>query len=339
MTDFPLGRMRILAPLPWLPAGCAHFALMRHLGYGAEEGIEVSTDCVGSPEAAVAGIARGEGEVCFVNCAFVFVARDRGQAVKTFASYSRRRNRTFGVPLDSPIRSIADLKGATVGLNFSDLLYLARAALRDAGLDPEKDVRFVDLPGDPYDEKRMVQPVKDGAVQALWLLDTTYGQVDAAGVPMRPLPSPRMEKLTPASCLFTSDGIAKDRRDALAAFGRAFAKASVFAETNPEATVRILWAEEPRARPAPGEEAYTLKRDMLVLRERLACAGLRHTADPRWGAIDGKEMADWAAFLLEVGEIAKALPATDYFVPGLTDDFNDFDEDAVREEARGYRIG
>jgi len=71
--------------------------------------------------------------------------------VRVFGAILKSINWSLVVPVKSPIHTIADLKGRTVGISgpgaSSDMLM--RWALRKASLDPDKDVTLVALGGVP----------------------------------------------------------------------------------------------------------------------------------------------------------------------------------------------
>jgi NitT/TauT family transport system substrate-binding protein len=327
--------LTVLAPVPYVPAGYATILLAEALGYAEEDGLDVRVVAAGSPTEAVAGVVGGRGDVTFVNAAFGFIVRDRGDPFRMFYSFARHANRSFAVPADSPIRAVAELRGTTIGLHFPDLLYLARAALVDEGVDPDREVRFVPLPGSPVDAEKMTAAVRAGEVQAVWQLDLNYGLFEAEGLPLRQLPSRTIDRLTPSACLYATDATLATREDNLAVLGRAVARATVFARTNPEAAVRLLWQHVPEARPAPGQERRVLRRDLASLKVRLDKQRIEDCKVPRWGAITAEEVAAWQEFMLETRAIGRRRDPGDYFTDELVDRFNAFDPEPVIAQARG----
>ncbi len=337
VTTSSLGALTVLAPVPYVPAGYAPVLMAQSLGYAAAEGLDLKVVGGGSPRESVEGCGAGIG-IGFVNMVFNFLARDRGQKFRSFFSIARKQNRSFAVPEASPIRRLADLKGKVIGLHFPDLLDFAHAALAGEGLDPARDVRFTELPGSPLDEPRMVAAMRAGEVDAIWQIDLNSGLFETAGLPLRRLPAPAIDRLTPAACLYARDDLIAARPDAYVVLGRAVAKGTLFAMTNPEATVRLLWRDVPEARPKPGQEAHVMKRDLAVLRDRLALSGIADAPDPRWGAITRAEVERWQDFMLETRAIKTRRDPDEYFVADLVARYNDFDAAAVIAEARGFRI-
>src|SRR5258706_10813401 len=231
----PLGTLKVLAPVPHVPATYAPVLMAQSLGYAAAEGLDLQVVAHGSPRESIEGCVAGVG-IGFVNMVFNFLIRDRGQPFRSFFSIARKQNRSFAVPEASPIRRLADLKGKVIGLHFPDLLDFAHAALAGEGLDPALDVRFIELPGSPLDEPRMVAAMRAGEADAIWQIDLNYGLFETAGLPLRRLPAPAIDRLTPAACLYARDDLIAARPAAYAVLGRAVAKGTLFALTNPEAT-------------------------------------------------------------------------------------------------------
>ena len=276
----------------------------------------------------------GSGDMTFINTAFGFVACDGGAPFQMFYAFARRMNRSFATLADGPIRCIRDLKGARIALHFADLLYFARAALIDEGLDPERDVNFVDWRG-PLDEAdEMINAMRGGQIQAIWQLDLVYGLFAAAGAPLRRLPARTLDHLTPSATVYAHPRTLADRAPAFGAYGRALAKATLFTMTNPQAAIRLVWRHVPKTRPAPGDEARYLKRDLSVLQSRMENSRPEDAPDKRWGAITKGEIAAWQKFMLATKAIKTRRDPSVYFSDALVDEFNAFDPAAVIAEAK-----
>jgi NitT/TauT family transport system substrate-binding protein len=115
------------------------------------------------------------------------------------------------------------------------------------------------------------------------------------------------------------------------------AKVTVFAMENPEAAVRLMWRQEPQTRPVPAEEERVLRRDMEILRQRLASFRIDpDDPDQRWGAIDRREIVAWQEFLLASGAITRRLEPELFYTSEFMDAFNDFDQRTVQDQARAW---
>jgi NitT/TauT family transport system substrate-binding protein len=127
------------------------------------------------------------------------------------------------------------------------------------------------------------------------------------------------------------------RPEAFGALGRALAKATLFAQTNPEGAIKLIWQRYPGSGPAAGEDpVQVFKRELAALRVRLAGHAIDQASDPRWGAISGDEMSKWQEFLLETDSIVTKRDASIYFSNANVPRYNEFDPDAVRAQARAF---
>jgi NitT/TauT family transport system substrate-binding protein len=267
-----LGPLTVLAPVPHATTNFAPVWLADTLGYTAAEGLDYRVVITGSPKEAVEGVIAGEGDCTFVNIVFTLLARDQGSPLVPFYAFVRNQNRGFSVPVDSPIKTLADLRGTTIGLHYDDpeLRQFAHAALTGAGVDPETDVTFFPLPGSPLDAPKMAEPVRNGTVQAIWQLDVFAGFMAAEGVPVRLLPAPMIDKLTPTSSFNALESTVESRPAAFAALGRAIAKATIFALTNPEGAIRLMWDRYPDSAPGIGDDSdHAFRRELAALNVRL----------------------------------------------------------------------
>lgn len=334
----PLSRLTVLASVPHVTANFAPIWLAKDLGYAEAEGLDVTIDIAGSPKDAVEGVIAGRGDLSFVNIVFSFLAYDRGAPYRPFYAFVRRQNRSFSVPENSPLRSLGELRGKVIGLHYDDpeLRAFARAALVGAGVDPDRDIIFKPLAGSPLDAPQMAEAIRSGDIAAVWQLDVLSGLMAGEGITVRSLPAPEIDGLTPSSCLEAMEDALAERPAVFAAFGRAVAKATLFALTSPAAAVRILWRHHPDAGPGPGEDpTHAFQRELAALEVRLASQRIEAAPDPRWGAITEREVAGWQEFLLSTGAIATRRPPSVYYSNSLIEAFNAFDPKEVTEKAVG----
>jgi NitT/TauT family transport system substrate-binding protein len=309
LGNAPLGDMKLLAPVPRPTTNFAPIWLMQSLGYAEDEGLGLSLKLAGTPKDAADGVISGEGDTTFINVVFTILARDRGIPLRPYYAFVRTQNRAFSVPVDSP-----------------ELFAFARAALVGAGVDPDRDVTFKTLPGTPLDAPRMAAAIRDGLVHAVWQLDVLGGLTEAEGVPLRLLPSPSIDRLTPSSCLNALDDRLQTRPAAYAALGRALAKATLFCLTSPEHAAELVWRNYPDAAPPPGQDKdRAFRGELAALRARLAGHRIESAPIAKWGAITGPEMAAWQEFLLGTAAIRRRRDPCAYYSDELVEAFNAFD--------------
>jgi NitT/TauT family transport system substrate-binding protein len=332
-------RFTVLAPVPHPTTNFAPVWLVEALGYARKEGLDFRIVIAGSPKDAATGVENGHGDTTFINIVFTLLARDRGAPLRPYYAFVRTQNRSFSVPEGSAVRSLTDLRGKVIGLHYDDpeLFEFAKAGLRGAGVDPDKDVAFKTLPGTPLDAPRMAAAIREGYVDAVWQLDVLAGFMEGEGVPLRLLPSDLMDPLTPSSSFNALDESLQRRPEAFGRFGRALAQATLFALTNPEAAIRLMWERYPDAAPSRGEDRErAFRRELAALKVRLKGHVIEAAPVPKWGAISKGEMAAWQDFLLNTGAIRTRRPPEAYYSDALVDAFNAFDPASIVAEAKGF---
>ena len=106
---------------------------------------------------------------------------------------------------------------------------VVRSIQRSGGIEPQTDTI---LPVGVMDQA--MAALRSGNEEALGLYDGIYFALKRAGVKLRYLKHPTLANFGNTG-LFASDETVKSKKDDLCKFGRAFAKATLFATTNPEA--------------------------------------------------------------------------------------------------------
>lgn len=266
------------------------------------------------------------------------LATMREQGVKMKIIYTAYRSYIFGikVPTDSPITSVADLKGKKVGVNSmgSNGVMISRAMAANAGLDPQKDINIVVI----GEGAQAAAQLKNRQADAYSAFDTAYVLVENAGVPLRDLPNPDVSKFPSAGIYALEENITAKRKE-LVALGRAFAMGQIFAMANPEAAVHILWEIFPQTKPTGIDEATALANETKLLKARAETWSL--DADKagikRWGESVGANYQAYYDWLLEQKVIKQKLNASDAFTNELIDDINIFNVDEVVAAAKAYK--
>ena len=134
----------------------------------------------------------------------------------------------------------------------SGAIPLLKSYLAANGLDPNKDVSLipVGLGAQPVDALRT------NKVQALIYWGSANANFENAGLKLRYLSDPNWLKIPDFSLVALQKTIDADP-DMIVAIVRGVAKASLFAETNPDCARKLQWAHWPNTKPtgAPDEAA------------------------------------------------------------------------------------
>jgi NitT/TauT family transport system substrate-binding protein len=297
------------------------------LGYFEEEGLDVDIQPSEGSSFVVQQVAGGNivaGVPASQSILLGFAQSPNFKAVYQFA------NRSFGVYVleDSPVQSLEDLRGTSIGtpdLAGGETLAL-RIALEAAGLQQGTDVRVEAL---GYNELGMAEALQNGRVSALSIYWSTSAIANHAGIPVRCITCPE-DAPDVGMAVIVADSFLESNRDAVARLGRALAKATLFAQTNPEAAIDVIRKVSP--------EGST---DVDQLRESLRVA-LDAIAPRDGGRYGANDTAAWQALMegmLSPGSQSGLTEEVD--VSALVDDslvaeFNDFDHAAVEDAARSY---
>jgi NitT/TauT family transport system substrate-binding protein len=310
------------------------FAIATKLGWYRKAGIAVelaplpgSTDCVKTV---------ATKEVMFSLPSVEPLAIIRPQGVKAKVFYTAYQGNIYGiaVPKSSPIKTMQDLKGKSIGVisMASAGVIVARALAADAGLNPDGDVRIV-VAGEGAQTAALL---RTNQVDALSQFDTQYAMVENAGVDLRLLDTKAIDRFPSNGFVALEETLKSNRKEAVAV-AQGYAMGTVFAIANPEAAIRILWDVFPQTKPTGKDEATALKDDVKVLEARAANWKLEKAGVTKWGENSVKNYADYVDFLAKWGVLKEKVPAGDLVTNELIADINAFDAAAIAKEAKNYK--
>ncbi|WP_433512084.1 ABC transporter substrate-binding protein [Nonomuraea sp. CA-143628] len=200
-------------------------------GFFKEEGLTVQPVTITGGAVAIPQVKSGALDISQTNYVSTFLAASRGDKLKLVADAYQAGPNTFNimVPKDSPIKTVADLKGKTVLVN--NLRNVATLAvttqLKVAGLT-ENDVKFAEK---PFPD--MGNAITSGQADACWITEPfiTANQSKLGFRKLADTMTGETEDLPIAGWMAT-DEWAKKNPKTLAAFQRAIAKAQSLASSN-----------------------------------------------------------------------------------------------------------
>lgn len=305
-----------------------------YLGWFRQEGITVEAVPLGSDAAMEAALDSGNVEVIDAVPSFQLPMAAKGQPVRAvdFFEYTYPFKWSMAVKPGSPIKSLADLRGKKIGvisLGVSDYP-VGRAVMRVAGLDPDKDVSWLAV-GEGVTAGIAVER---GDVDALYSIDTIFGTIEAAGIGLSYLPLPTNIPRVGGIYLAALPEFIRDHRAQIVGFGRGVAKAQVFIQENPEAAAYIFAKMYPEALPKGKSLEEQVKAIEVPLIKRMK---IYHSYDPAapWGSIKESEWQDEIKFW---GVQDKIKSTANFYTNDLIAEINNFDENAVKAEARNFKL-
>jgi NitT/TauT family transport system substrate-binding protein len=312
----------------------AHSSLPAVLGYWKAEGLDVEVASVEGSAAGMQQIGSRNIDVVSLGPEEIIIGREKGVPIKGFFVQARTTIFRIVVPAESPLKSLADLRGKTIGVPAlaSGSVPFAKALVASVGLNPEKDIQLlavgVGAPG--------ALALQQKNVDALALWDTLQASMENRGIALRRLDAPMVQEMI-GQTLASADVYLAENPDALVGFARGIAKAILFGATNPEAAVRIHWKTYPQTRPQTGDEAKLLKEAIHVFNARFVLQRVDNRADKRYGIATPAQWQTLLQIYKDQKIVQGSVPAADLYSDRLVERINAFDREAVIRQAREYK--
>lgn len=155
----------------WLPV-----YLAKELGFFKEEGLDAELVTYKDGPLALMGLLNGDAQFCVIGFEPVLMAFEKGQSSKVILTTLNSQPYMFvGRP---GIKSISEMKGKAVfaGMAGSAPYFFIKTAVKNAGLNPDKDVTFANL---EYGAELVA--MTRGDIDGAYVRATRYPQVKEAG--------------------------------------------------------------------------------------------------------------------------------------------------------------
>jgi NitT/TauT family transport system substrate-binding protein len=306
--------------------------IAEQLGYTKEEGLQFTPVAVGTNSNAQIAVDKGDVQFAVGTPSFQFPLFAKGQLppIVNFYEYTYPYKWDVAVKPDSGIQKYEDLKGKKIGVSALATTDspVTRAALKNIGVDPDKDVTWTAV-GAGVSAGVALQR---GVIDALAYFDTGFGQIDAAGIAMRMLPRPANVPLIGGLYLSAMSNFIKDNRKVCVGFGRAVNKASEYLLANPEAGARAFLKLYPDTAPRGASPADAVKSILFAAKRRIPLYRPPYP-DTMMVFIHESELMLDAKFLdLDIKDIKPM------FTNDLIDEINDYDHGKIIAEAKAAKI-
>jgi NitT/TauT family transport system substrate-binding protein len=309
----------------------------KYLGYFEEEGIEAVWLTSGGGGQVVQWLATSQVEFGTVAPDPILFQAVKGEDMGLTTVYNMNRKTAYYMvaKADSGINTIKDLKGKKIGV-FSlghAVLPFAKFAVKEAGLDPEKDVSYIAV-GMGIPAARALQ---DGQVDAISWWDSEIITYEELGYKYTWLPlSPLAEQIFGA-CVVTRDNFLKSNRSLAIGFLRAITKGTIFLIENPREAIKVHYKLHPEFIPKGKSMDQVLKEVTrgVTFRAQKGFAVKPGDEDKRWGAFTRK---GWDTYLKFLGMEGKIKDPYRYYSNELIDEINKFDVEKIRAQARSFNL-
>ncbi|MEX0426137.1 ABC transporter substrate-binding protein [Nocardioides sp. DS6] len=322
----------LATPFPDGTPGAIPNWLGEKLGYFKEEGINVKVvSLAGQPSAAVGLVSAGRADI--VNAApdtlIVPAASGKDNGLTWIFTPYQAPSFSIVVPDDSPITSAKQLAGKKVSMSALGAPFetFARANVTADGGDGQA-LSPVTMP-----VTAAMEQMSKGAVDAVVANNSEIDQSAAAsGITVRKLPlPPAVAKIFAAGFIVRRDA-SPAQMDAYGKYLRAYMKAAIFAQENPEAAVRMNWEKYPASKPknVPDDQAMAQAKDALLATVEQFKKGV----NGQWGYLAPDR---WAAYIDYLGLKGKVADPAKLYDNSLLATANDFDAAAVKKQADAWK--
>ncbi|KAB2848673.1 MAG: ABC transporter substrate-binding protein [Hyphomicrobiaceae bacterium] len=315
-------------------SAAAPLAIATKMGWFAKEGLKL--DLVPLPGSTDCAKFVATKELLFSLPSIEPLAILQKDGVKAKFFYTAYQGNIYGiaVPEASPIKTVADLKGKKIGVisMASGGVIVARALLKQAGLDPSKDASIV-VAGEAA---QTVALLRSNQIDALSQFDTQYALTENAGLKLRRLDHPEIRKFPSNGFMALNETLESRRKEAIG-LGRAYAMGTVFAMANPEAAVRILWEVYPQTKATGKDEATALRDDIKTLEARARNWELAPVGVTKWGESSEANYTAYINWLVAQGILKDKVPAASIITNDLLSEINNFDAKAIAAQAKAWK--
>jgi NitT/TauT family transport system substrate-binding protein len=308
----------------------------KRLGFYEKQGVKVEVINMSGAGQTLQSLAAGNVETSAVSPIVFLNVYAKNPNIDVIFPYCwlRQVHWSVAVKPDSPLKSLQELKGKTIGMrNQGDTGYFgARAMLREIGIDPDKDVEWAPIgEGGPAGEA-----IYRGRVAAMAYWDGGFARIENAGFPLRHLPNtPGMQHLF-GNAYGVRKSTFEKNRDVLTRFFRAMAESTVFAYANPELSIQLHFEVYPESKPKGKSDEQAMKEALHVVNSRKdKWFPSASQTDKRFGAMTE---AEWKAEVQFVGVGDKVKDVSGIYTNALLDDVNNFDRAAIEKMAKTMKI-
>lgn len=329
--------VNLVHALPQLsPSFAIASSLPAHLGFWEEEGLDVEVNTTPGSAAAIQLVLGRQADIAYGNPLTAMITRQKGGNLVFY--YTSLRGDIFGIalPAGKGLESLEDLRGKTIGVSSfaSGGTPYARSLLATVGLEEGRDYNLVEIGVGG----RAAAALQGGEVHALSLWDEAYRQMELAGIEFAQVIKDPRAKDHIAGSLSVNEEDLENRRDVLIGVARGIAKAQLFQEVNPEASVLIHWKVYPQSMPRGGQTEEEVKKAANVVSVRRHIQSEEAMGTGRYGDVPAENMESFQQYLKDTGQLEELIDVSRYYTNDMIAEINDFDRQAIIDMAKNYKL-
>jgi NitT/TauT family transport system substrate-binding protein len=292
------------------------------------EGLDVTIQPTNS-SAAMQAVLSGQAQFVNMGPGAAILARAKGAPIKA-VYLNMRRNFQFPVVLESSnIKTIQDFKGKTIGVISygAQLVEIIKGMIAEAGLDPNKDVTFVETGAGA----QAIVALTSGRVDVWGTWDSQIATAENMGIKLRRFTTPEAEKLVFGGSYFVRDDYIEKHPDVIAKVLRCVAQGSAMVLDNPEGAVKAHWKVYPASKPTNLSDADAMKQAMNLVKVRSEF--IKPETGARWGEFPPDAAKVMVDFMRTNKRLDAPLDPNSLFTNQFVTPVNQFDPAVVKKQA------
>lgn len=298
-------------------------------GFFKEEELRIEVRYAANASQAAQILASGNADLGRFAFDPVLVGYSKGLRLEGFYQFYRQSIFYLGIPTDSKIRTVQDLRGKKVCVSNmgSAAVGVLRSMLKQAGV-PAEQVTLIPISA----PSAAIAARRSGAIDAYMLYNELYASLLGAGEQLRFIRDPAYGSVGGNAYFAQLESFAT-KPDALMRFARAIAKASVFILANFDAAAQIYL----RANPDAGSAGTPADVAKIAMELRFWSIDWKlEGAGARFGEINLANLQRYAEALRGQGVLTAVPPLNDIVTNKLIDEANRFDVAAVQKAAKNW---
>lgn len=318
--------LRFIFPNDALPGIIFYpYFVAEDLGFFEDENLTVEAIPSDGSSAATQQLVAGQADLGTPFSAASLDAFVQGLDTRYVYTYSTGQNFGISALAGSGIDGVDDLAGKVIGVSEADggEVAVINAALTTVGLDPESDVEIIAI---GQGNAATLAAIEGGEVDAYASSGGDMLLLRARGLDLVDITPEEFTSFPAHGLTTTAEGL-ENKREEIAAFGRAYAKATLFCQTNRDACQSIM----ARLSPTEFEEELLGETEMTRLLDITAAED-----EDAYGAPNRRAWDAYNEFRLITDPEAELADLDTFLVDDLVEDFNDFDHDEVVDLAENY---
>jgi len=309
------------------------YAVPKHLGYFAAEGLDVSIQNTQTGMVSAQLMQSGNAQIGTTAGDAILAVRERGGDLISIFNLKRNPGTFMIVLPESPIQKLTDLKGKTIG---------APSFGAGGGLALKENLTQIGIAPDQYTAistgagPSAIAALKSGKIDALVVWDAMLAAAENTGLKVRIVHIPLQEDMV-GTTLATSTAFADAHPKEIGGYCRAMTKALVFTMTNRAAAIHILWEEFPNMKSTSLDDATALANGVHIM-DRFLDMALQ--GQPENAPLGGFIPSHWDNTLTAfktIGTLKGTEPASTAYSTKFLSACNDFDRAAVVAQAKAWK--